>query len=136
MREPTVAIAWEPFLAQVQGRGEYATTREAERVTRAVLTTLAAHLAGTARKELADRLPPQCAPQILEPPPATRPLSAHEFVEAVALLIQGTTPETARWDTGAVLSTLADIAGEDLLHRILTQLPPGYALLFCRAELA
>ncbi|GAB2822698.1 DUF2267 domain-containing protein [Streptomyces chlorus] len=130
-----MAIAWEPFMAQVQERGEYTTTGEAERVTRAVLSALGAHLLGSERTELADRLPAQCQPLLLEPLPATKPLSPHEFVEAVALLIEGATPETARWDTGAVLSTLADHAGEDLLHRILTQLPPGYALLFGRFEL-
>lgn len=47
----------------------------------------------------------------------------------------GGTPATARWDTGAVLATVADLAGPDLLDRILTQLPSGYALLFGRAEL-
>ena len=31
-----MAIAWEPFMAHVQERGEYTTTGEAERVTRAV----------------------------------------------------------------------------------------------------
>ncbi|GAB2969080.1 DUF2267 domain-containing protein [Streptomyces pseudoechinosporeus] len=131
-----MAIAWEPFLAQVQERGEYTTTREAERVTRTVLATLGAHLLGSERKKLADQLPAQCQPLLLEPLPATKPLNPHEFVEAVALLIEGATPETARWDTGAVLSTLADIADKDLLHAILTQLPPGYALLFGRSELA
>lgn len=129
-----MAISWDQFLTRVQGRGEYPTTREAERVTRAVLTTLGAHLVGAERKELAEHLPPQCGPLLLDPLPATRSLSAREFVEAVALLIEGATPETARWDTGSVLSTLADIAGEDLLRRILIQLPPGYALLFGRAE--
>ncbi|PWJ05396.1 DUF2267 domain-containing protein [Streptomyces sp. NWU49] len=131
-----MASAWEQFLAQVQNRGEYATTREAERVTRAVLATLSAHLAGTERRELAEHLPPQCGPLLLDPLPATRPLNPHEFLEAVAHLIEGATPETARWDAGAVLSSLAETAGDDLLHRILTQLPPGYALLFGRAELA
>lgn len=91
---------------------------------------------GAERKELAEHLPPQCAPLLLDSLPASRPLSPHEFVEAVALLVEGATPDTARWDAGAVLSSLAEAAGDDLLHRILTQLPPGYALLFGRAELA
>ncbi|WP_416980886.1 DUF2267 domain-containing protein [Streptomyces sp. T028] len=131
-----MAIAWERFLTQVQDRGEYATTRDAEQVTRAVLATLGAHLVGAERKELAEHVPPQCRPLLMVPVPATRPLSPHEFVEAVAVLIEGATSETARWDAGAVLSTLADTTGDDLVHRILTQLPPGYALLFGRAELA
>jgi hypothetical protein len=53
----------------------------------------------------------------------------------VANRIMGATPATARWDVSSVLSVLPTLAGEDLVHRILTQLPPGYALLFGRAEL-
>ncbi|RLV64867.1 hypothetical protein STAN_0387 [Streptomyces sp. CBMAI 2042] len=34
------------------------------------------------------------------------------------------------WDVGAVLSVAADAAGEELLRRILLQLPTGYDLLF------
>ncbi|MEK0100736.1 DUF2267 domain-containing protein, partial [Streptomyces sp. A475] len=34
-----------------------------------------------------------------------------------------------------VLPVIGDLAGPTLLDRILTQLPPGYALLFGRAEL-
>ncbi|CAM5625069.1 DUF2267 domain-containing protein [Streptomyces hirsutus] len=88
-----MAIAWEPFMAHVQERGEYTTTGEAERVTRAVLSALDAHLLGSERTELADRLPAQCQPLLLEPLPATKPLSPHEFVEAVALLIKSATAE-------------------------------------------
>jgi hypothetical protein len=33
-----------------------------------------------------------------------------------------------------VLSVAADAAGEDLTHRILLQLPPGYDLLFGHPE--
>ncbi|KOV52059.1 hypothetical protein ADL00_38340 [Streptomyces sp. AS58] len=123
-------------MVQVQERGEYTTRREAERVTRAVLASLGAHLLGFERRELATELPAQCRPILLEVLPATSPLSPPDFVQAVAMLIEGATPETARWDTGAVLSTVADIAGKDLLHRVLTQLPPGYALLFGRSEMA
>ncbi|MET9800409.1 DUF2267 domain-containing protein [Streptomyces sp. NPDC006368] len=131
-----MAITQDEFLTQVQERGQYTTTSEAERVTRAVLAALGAHLVGAERKELADRLPAPRRPLLLDPLPATTPLSPPDFVETVALLIEGATPDTARWDTSAVLSTLADQIHEDLLRRILTQLPPGYALLFGRAELA
>ncbi|RPK43120.1 hypothetical protein EES37_17650 [Streptomyces sp. ADI91-18] len=47
----------------------------------------------------------------------------------------GATPATARWDTGAVLTVVARLAGPDLLARILRRLPDGYALLFGQAEL-
>ncbi|MFD3656462.1 DUF2267 domain-containing protein [Streptomyces sp. NPDC058620] len=127
--------AWDDYLAQVRDRGQYTTAREAERATRAVMTALGAHLVGAERTELADQLPAPCQPLLLDPLPATTPLSPPDFVEAVALLIEGATSQTALWDTGAVLSTLADLIDQDLLRRILIQLPPGYAPLFGRTEL-
>jgi hypothetical protein len=39
----------------------------------------------------------------------------------------------ATWDVSAVLSVVADAAGEELMRRILLQLPPGYELFFGRA---
>jgi hypothetical protein len=47
----------------------------------------------------------------------------------------GGTVATTRWDTGTVRRIVAHLAGEELLTRILAQLPSGYALLFGRAEL-
>jgi len=67
--------------------------------------------------------------------PATRPLTAAEFVESVAARIEGSTPATARWDASSVLGVLPSLVGEDLITRIIGQLPQGYALLFGRAEL-
>ncbi|MFC7185309.1 DUF2267 domain-containing protein, partial [Kitasatospora paranensis] len=63
---------------------------------------------------------------------AAEPLSPERFVRAAAAWIEGATEQTALWDTGAVLSTAADAAGDDLLDRVLFQLPPGYDLLFGR----
>lgn len=37
---------------------------------------------------------------------------------------------TTRWDVGSILGVVARIAGPDLLDRILTRLPSGYAILF------
>jgi hypothetical protein len=51
-------------------------------------------------------------------------------VRATAAWIEGATHQTALWDIGAVLSTTADAAGDDLMHAILLQLPPGYDNLF------
>ncbi|MFE7863861.1 DUF2267 domain-containing protein, partial [Streptomyces bacillaris] len=53
---------------------------------------------------------------------------------ATAAWIEGATERTALWDVGAVLSVAADAAGEDLLRRILLQLPTGYDLLFGRPQ--
>ncbi|MFD6874376.1 MULTISPECIES: DUF2267 domain-containing protein [unclassified Streptomyces] len=120
----------ESFLAHVQERGQYATREDAERVARVVLGLLGAHLIGTVRTELAARLPETYALILLNPLQAAEPLSPERFVRATAAWIEGATETTALWDIGAVLSTVAAAAGDDLTHEILLQLPPGYDLLF------
>ena len=121
---------WETFLAAVQERGEYSSPREAERAARVVLALLGAHLVGQVRVELADRLPETFAFVLLNPLKAHEPLSPERFIRATAAWIEGATEQTATWDVSAVLSVVADAADEDLLNRILLQLPPGYDLLF------
>ncbi|HWG27157.1 DUF2267 domain-containing protein [Actinospica sp.] len=125
-----MAVTWEAFCTQVQERGQYASRAEAERAARVVLALLGAHLVGQVRAELAARLPEQFALILLNPLPAHEPLDADRFVRAVAAWIEGATEKTATWDAGAVLSVVAEAAGEDLLGRVLLQLPPGYDLLF------
>jgi len=118
------------FLAQVQERGEYTTPQEAERAARVVLALLGAHLVGDVRARLAACLPSALAEILLNPLQATEPLSPDRFVRATAAWIEGATVQTALWDIGAVLSTTADAAGDDLTHDVLLQLPPGYDTLF------
>ncbi|UQX03772.1 DUF2267 domain-containing protein [Streptomyces sp. RerS4] len=122
----------EAFLQHVQERGEYDTPAEADRAARVVLALLGAHLVGTERAELAARLPESYALVLLNPLQATEPLSADRFVRATAAWIEGASQATAAWDVSAVLSVVADAAGEDLAQRLLLQLPPGYDLLFGR----
>ncbi|MFA3839021.1 DUF2267 domain-containing protein [Streptomyces aureus] len=110
-------MRWEAFLGHVQERGKYATPQEAERSARTVLALLGAHLVGVVRAERAARLP-----------------DTERFVRATAAWIEGAAEQTAAWDVSAVLSVTADAAGEDLTHRILLQLPPGYDLLFGHPE--
>lgn len=123
-------MKWETFLDQVKDRGEYPTRREAERAIRTVLALLGAHLVGTERADLAARLPETCALVLLNPMHASEPLDPERFVRATAAWIDGATEKTAAWDVSAVLSVAADAAGDELLRRILLQLPPGYDLLF------
>ncbi|MET8413452.1 DUF2267 domain-containing protein [Streptomyces sp. NPDC005195] len=123
-------IRREAFLANIQERGEYATTEEADRAARVVLALLGAHLVGTVRAELAARLPETYALILLNPLQAAEPLSPERFVRATAAWIEGATEKTALWDIGAVLSTAASTAGDDLTSEVLLQLPPGYDLLF------
>ncbi|MGW1378725.1 DUF2267 domain-containing protein [Streptomyces sp. NPDC002446] len=129
-----MAMRWEAFLAQVQERGEYASPQEAERAARVVLALLGAHLVGEERAELAARLPETFELILLNPLQAAEPLDPGRFVRATAAWIEGASEETAQWDAGAVLSVVADAAGEDLMRRVLLQLPPGFDLLFGRPE--
>ncbi|MFG3265027.1 DUF2267 domain-containing protein [Streptomyces bobili] len=127
---------WSELIAAVRESGQYPTTAEAERVTRIVLSALGGHVTSDERVALARALPREAARVIASQIPATRPQSAQEFVDTVASRIEGATHATARWDVSSVLGVLPNLIGDDLTDRILSQLPPGYALLFGRAELA
>ncbi|QHY94251.1 hypothetical protein SSPS47_03800 [Streptomyces sp. S4.7] len=120
----------EAFLNHVKERGEYGTVEETGRAARVVLALLGAHLVGEVRSRLAARLPEEFALILLNPLQSAEPLSAKRFVRATAAWIEGATEQTATWDVSAVLSTVADAAGHDLLKGILLQLPAGYDLLF------
>ncbi|MCG6500009.1 DUF2267 domain-containing protein [Kitasatospora sp. A2-31] len=127
-----MTLRWETFLDRVQERGEYDTPQEAERCARVVLALLGAHLVGGVRADLAARLPETLALVLLNPLEAAEPLSPDRFVRATAAWIEGATEATALWDIGAVLSTVAEAAGDDLMQQVLLQLPPGYDILFGR----
>ncbi|MFB6961982.1 DUF2267 domain-containing protein [Streptomyces sp. NPDC056309] len=124
----------EAFLDHVKERGEYDTPEEAERAARVVLALLGAHLVGDVRAQLAARLPEGFALILLNPLQSAEPLPPERFVRATAAWIEGATEQTANWDVSAVLSTVADTAGKDLMGQILLQLPVGYDLLFGRPQ--
>jgi uncharacterized protein (DUF2267 family) len=128
--------AWADLIEEVREAGRYPTRAEAERVTRIVLSALGGHVVGDERVDLAQALPEEAATVVASQIPATRPLTAAEFVDSVAARIPGATPATARWDVSSVLSVLPGLVGDDLVTRVLAQLPPGYALLFGRADLS
>ncbi|GAB2742259.1 hypothetical protein GCM10027072_42480 [Streptomyces bullii] len=127
---------WGELIDAVREAGQYPTRSEAERVTRIVLSALGGHVIGDERVDLAQALPEQAAKVVASQIPATRQLTAAEFVDSVAARIEGATPATARWDVSSVLSVLPKLIGDDLVTRILAQLPSGYALLFGRADLS
>ncbi|MET8292042.1 DUF2267 domain-containing protein [Streptomyces sp. NPDC005132] len=125
-----MTLRHEAFLDRVKERGDYGTADEAERAARVVLALLGAHLVGEVRSWLAARLPEGFALILLNPLQSVEPLPPERFVRATAAWIEGATEQTATWDVSAVLSTVADTAGEDLTGQILLQLPVGYDLLF------
>ncbi|WP_175410223.1 DUF2267 domain-containing protein [Streptomyces sp. TRM64462] len=128
-------MRWDELVERVRTAGRYDTPAEAERVLRAVLTVLGGHVIGDERIDLVHLLPPQAGALLAAQIPVTEPVTGPEFVETVARDLAPLTVPEARWATGTVLSVIADLAGDDLTHRLLADLPRGYALLFGRAEL-
>ncbi|MEV6785931.1 DUF2267 domain-containing protein [Streptomyces sp. NPDC051098] len=129
-----LGMTFDQMLERIRYAGAYPTSERAAEAVHAVMTGLGRQLTGEERVELAARLPIEAAITFTAQIPAAEPLTGFGFVKEVAARTGGT-PATARWDTGAVLATVADLAGPELLDRILAQLQPGYALLFGRAEL-
>jgi uncharacterized protein (DUF2267 family) len=127
--------SWTDLAEAVQDAGQYVSTTEAEHVLRVVLSALGDHVTGEERVDLARALPEEAARIIASRIPLNRPLSAPEFVDTVAARIEGATPATARWHVSSVLSVLPELVGDELVDRVLAQLPSGYALLFGKAEL-
>ncbi|MFF9909041.1 DUF2267 domain-containing protein [Streptomyces sp. NPDC013457] len=123
----------EVLLDRVLKRGSYDQRAEAAGAVHGVLEVLGAHLVGDDRTDLAGLLPCQCGALLTEVPPASEPLTPSGFVEAVAAR-DGIDVADARRAVTAVLGAVADVADDALLHRILTQLPPGHAGLFGRTD--
>ncbi|MGK5549455.1 DUF2267 domain-containing protein [Streptomyces sp. URMC 127] len=130
----TLAMTYEQMLEKVRYEGAYPTRERAEEAVRLVLAGLGRQLTGEERVELAARLPFEAARILTAQIPDVQPLTGWFFVKDLAART-GATLGATRWDTGSVLSAVAELAGPDLLTRILRQLPSGYALLFGRAEL-
>ncbi|MFD9482884.1 DUF2267 domain-containing protein [Streptomyces sp. NPDC059991] len=134
-RNPSLtAMTFEQMLERVRYEGAYPTRERAAEPVRNVLAALGRQITGDARVDLARCLPVEAALTLTAQIPDTEQLTGWGFVKDLAART-GTTPATARWDTGAVLTVVSHLAGPDLLARILQQLPGGYALLFGQAEL-
>jgi uncharacterized protein (DUF2267 family) len=130
-----VGSSFGQMLERIRYDGAYPTRERAEEALHAVLGALGQQVVGDERVQLAACLPIEAAVVFTTQVPATRPYTAGDFVQDVAARTGGS-PATARWDTGAVFRTVADLAGPDLLDRIVDQLPPGYGLLFGRTGLS
>lgn len=123
------------FYAKVRERGSYADTDEAQRVASAVLGLLGERLAGGESKDLAAQLPPELQQPLLDATPSGEGFGVEQFLSRAAERL-GTSPETAKWDASAVLTTVAEAVTGGQVNQLLTQLQPGYAELFGHAELA
>lgn len=130
----TEGMTFEQMLERVRYEGAYPTRAQAEKSVHAVLSALGRQLTGDERVELTARLPHEAAASFTSEIPTTEPLTGWGFVKDLASRTGGTMA-TTRWDTGTVLRVVAQLVGEELLSRVLVQLPRGYALLFGRAEL-
>ncbi|MGX1676399.1 DUF2267 domain-containing protein [Streptomyces sp. NPDC055400] len=136
LQEPAArpGATFRQMLERIRYEGAYPTRERAEDVMRAVLTVLGRQLIGDERVELAACLPGEAGRIFAGQIPECQPLTGWGFVKDLSARTEAT-PATARWDTGVVLTVIGDLTGPTLLDRILTQLPPGYALLFGRADL-
>ncbi|MDX2644550.1 DUF2267 domain-containing protein [Streptomyces sp. PA03-1a] len=128
-------MTFDAMVEHVRYEGAYPTRERAEQAVRDVLAGLGRQLIGEERVALAARLPVEAALELTARLPRTEPLTGFDFVSDLATRTGGT-PATARWDAGTVFAILSRLTGDDLINRVLAQLPTGYALLFGRAELA
>ncbi|MFB8120216.1 DUF2267 domain-containing protein [Streptomyces sp. NPDC055962] len=131
---PATSVTFDQMLEKIRSEGAYPALERAEDVAHAVLSALGRQLTGDERADLAARLPVEAALILTAQIPVPDLLTGWGFVKDLAAR-HGGTLATARWDTGAVLAAVGQLAGPELLGRILAQLPSGYALLFGRAEL-
>lgn len=124
-------MQFDEFIGKVQHRARLASRGEAERVTRAVLETLAERLAGGEAKDLAAQLPMIIKDYILEYPHAGegRHMSLKEFYERVAERLHAPMPEAAFW-TRAVMSVVQEAVSAGEMDDVKHQLGPEYASLF------
>ncbi|QPP10320.1 DUF2267 domain-containing protein [Streptomyces bathyalis] len=127
-------MSYAQMLERVRYDGAYPTRERAEETLRAVLAALGRRLTGEERAELAARLPHEAAAVLTSRAPESDQLTGWAFVKDLAVRTGGTLA-TTRWDVGSVLGVVGQLAGPELLDRVLARLPSGYAILFGRAEL-
>ncbi|ARE73381.1 hypothetical protein B6R96_05080 [Streptomyces sp. Sge12] len=128
------AMTFDRMLERVRYEGAYPTRERAAEAVHQVLAALGRRLTGEERVDLAQCLPVEAALTLTAQIPDTEHVTGWGFVKDLAERT-GATPATTRWNTGAVLTVVARLAGPDLLARILRRLPSGFALLFGQAEL-
>jgi uncharacterized protein (DUF2267 family) len=128
-------MKYDELLARIRKAGEYKDNDEAERVLRGVLRVLGQRLDEGEAKDLAAQLPQPAQSPLLAMAGPAESFGVEEFLRRVAATTGGT-PESARWDASAVLTTIAEAISGGELNDVLTQLPAGYAVLFGKPDLS
>lgn len=132
-----MTIEYEEFLTAVAERGDYATRAEAEQVSLRVLDTLGQVLSHPDATAVAKNLPDPLGDVLVQAndsPPHL--VDAEEFLIRVARRLPGASTETARWDAGAVLSTVAECLDPESVTDLIGQLGDDYDVLFGQSGLA
>jgi uncharacterized protein (DUF2267 family) len=125
---------YQEFLARVRDSGEYTDQAEAEQVSRRILMVLAQRLPAGHRGDLAARLPDPLGGPLLAGVGPAETFGVEEFPRRAAAALPGATPETARWNASAVLSSVAEVITDGELDSLLTELQVGYRALFGKPE--
>ncbi|MFT9669953.1 DUF2267 domain-containing protein [Streptomyces rhizosphaericola] len=128
------AMTFDRLLEKIRYEGAYPTRERAEEALNAVLGGLGAQITGEERVAFAAALPSEAARVFTGEAPGIDPAPAARFVDDLAVRTGGTAA-TARWDAGTVLAAVATLMDPALVTRVIESLPPGYALLFGRAQL-
>lgn len=121
------------FISQIQQQTGAASGEEAIEITRAVLETLADHLAGNAPAKLAAQLPEEIGALITEykndPEAEGEGFGVEEFVRRAAERA-GTDEATAKQQSVAVLGVLREAVSEGEFDKMRGTLPAEYDELF------
>ncbi|MFJ9339169.1 DUF2267 domain-containing protein [Streptomyces sp. NPDC101733] len=134
LRRQAVTLTYDQMVEAVRYEGAYPTRDRPAEAVRSVMAALGRRLTGDERVDLAARLPVEVAAVFAAQVPEAGTVTGWGFVEDLASRT-GASLATTRWETGAVLTVVARVAGPALVVRILAALPDGWALLFGQAQL-
>lgn len=124
-------MRYEEFIERVGERAGLSSAEEAERATRATLTTFGEYLSGREELDLADQLPEGLSEHLRrQPPERGETFSAEDFLQLV-----GERGETNVGETRAHVKAVMDVLGEAVGRKTLgdvveRQFPSEFAPIF------
>lgn len=120
------------FTDQVQQRGPFTSSGDADQVTRATLAGLAKAVSGGQAAALVKAVPDHLQPDISQAGQA-KPIDVPEFLDRIGGYSSSVEPSVVERQVRAVLQTVADWQPtEQTTQDTLAQLPPQLADLFTR----